>query len=314
MERRRVGRSGLWVSVAGLGCNNFGMRLDADQSAEVVHAALDAGITFFDTAESYGGGKSEEFLGKALGSRRSEVVVATKVGSRSLRDKGPYPAGGSRRYIVDGTDACLHRLGTDWIDLLYLHYPDKGTPLDETLEAFDDLVHQGKVRYIASSNVRGWQISDAEHIARARGSVRYIATQEQWSLLRRDVEREIVPACEHFGIGVVPYFPLASGLLTGKYTKGAQPEPGTRFAEVPRLAAGYTEGDWDAAQRLSAFAADAGHSILELALSWLVSQRSVPSVIAGATSAEQVKANAVAVDWKLGNDELAEVNGLLTEP
>jgi aryl-alcohol dehydrogenase-like predicted oxidoreductase len=305
MEYRQLGRSGLTVSAVGLGCNNFGMRIDEAASAEVVNQSLESGITFFDTAEMYGGGKSEEFLGAALGKRRDEVVVATKFGGP--KGPGPGQAPGSRRNAVRACEDSLRRLGTDYIDLYYLHYPDPLTPIDETLEALTDLVGQGKVRYVASSNVVGWQIADADHLAAERGLQRFTGCQIEWSLLNRAVEAEIVPACRHFELGIVPYFPLASGLLTGKYTRGEDFPAGSRLGASPYFAAVATEENWDKVERLTAVAESRGHTILELAVCWLLSQDGVSSVLTGATKAEQVTANVAASDWRLSRDELAAV-------
>jgi aryl-alcohol dehydrogenase-like predicted oxidoreductase len=304
MEHRQLGRSGLTVSAVGLGCNNFGMRIDAEQTDEVVHQALESGITFFDTAEMYGGGKSEEFLGAALGSRRDEAVIATKFGGP--KGPGPQQAPGSRRNVIRACEDSLRRLGTDWIDLYYLHYPDPLTPIEETLEAMTDLVGQGKVRYIASSNVVGWQIADADHVARQAGLQRFTGCQIEWNLLQRSVETEIVPACEKFELGVVPYFPLASGLLTGKHERGKPFAEDSRMS-TPWFSSVATEENWDRVERLTAAAEASGHTILELAVCWLLSQPSVSSVITGATKPEQVVANVEAASWRLSNDELAAV-------
>ena len=304
MEYRQLGRSGLTVSAVGLGCNNFGMRIGADETAAVVHQALESGITFFDTAEMYGGGQSEEFLGDALGARRHEAVIATKFGAP--RSAGTF-APGSRRSIIRACEGSLRRLGTDYIDLYYQHYPDPTTPIEETLEALTDLVGQGKVRYVASSNVVGWQIADADHLAAERGLQRFTGCQVEWSLLQRSVETEIVPACQRFGVGIVPYFPLASGLLTGKYTRGQEFPEGSRLAASPYFAAVATDENWDKVERLTAAAEARGHTILELAMSWLLAQDGVSSVIAGATKPEQVVANVDAGAWRLDGDDLAAV-------
>ena len=303
MEYRQLGRSGLTVSTVGLGCNNFGMRIDAEATADVVHQALEDGITFFDTAEMYGGGKSEEFLGAALGKRRDEVVIATKFGGP--KGPGPDQAPGSRRNAVRACEESLRRLGTDYIDLYYQHYPDPLTPIEETLEALSDLVGQGKVRYVASSNVTGWQIADADHLARELGLQRFTGCQIEWSLLNRAVETEVVPACRRFGLGVVPYFPLASGMLTGKHARG-KVAPGSRM-EASYFASVLTDENWDKVERLTAMAEDRGHTILELAVCWLLSQEGVSSVLTGATKPEQVSANVAASAWRLGNDDLAAV-------
>jgi aryl-alcohol dehydrogenase-like predicted oxidoreductase len=303
MEYRQLGRSGLTVSAVGLGCNNFGMRIDAEATDKVVHQSLDEGITFFDTAEMYGGGKSEEFLGAALGARRDEVVIATKFGGP--RSAGVY-APGSRRNVVNAVEGSLRRLGTDYIDLYYQHYTDPNTPVEETLEALTDLVGQGKVRYIASSNVTGWMVADADHLAANRGLQRFTGCQIEWSLLNRFVENEIVPACQKFELGIVPYFPLASGLLTGKHQRGVP------FAEDSRMSNAYfasaaTDENWDRIERLTKVAEDAGHTILELAICWLLSQPGVSSVLTGATKPEQVTSNVASSDWRLSTTELAAV-------
>ena len=230
MKVRRLGNSGLKVSVVGLGCNNFGMRIDAAQTQTVVDAAIDAGITLFDTADIYGGTKSEEFLGKALGKRRRDVVLATKFGMPVSGD--PKKKGGSRRWIMQAVEDSLTRLGTDYIDLYQHHQPDADTPVDETLRALDDLVTQGKVRYLGNSNYTGWQIADADWTA--AGQSRFVSAQNLYSLLERDVEKEVLPACEHFGLGFLPFFPLASGLLSGKYQRGVAPAEGTRLATRSR--------------------------------------------------------------------------------
>lgn len=312
MELRRMGDSGLWVSAIGLGCNNFGMRLDAAESAAVVQAALDNGITHFDTAESYGRtdhlGASEEYLGRALAGHRDEVVVATKFGSPSY--PSTYPSGGSRRYIVEAVERSLRNLATDWIDLYYLHYWDAATPIDETLAALDDVVRAGKVRYLGLSNLAAWQLVDAQHHAREAHRSPVVALQTEWSLLRRGAERELVPAADHVGAGVVPYFPLASGLLTGKYRHDEDPPEGTRFAALPRFTEGVRAHDWDRAERLANWAEGAGRTSGELALAWLAGHPSVSSVIAGATAPWQVTTNAGAADWVLTDAERAEVDEL----
>ncbi len=314
MEIRKAGRSGLGLSVAGLGCNQFGNTLDQDGSAAVVHRALEAGVTHFDTADSYGRGASEEFLGKALGTRRDEVVVATKFSS--AMGKGPYERGASRSWILRACEASLRRLDTDHIDLYYLHRPDPSTPVEETLGALDDLVRQGKVRYIACSNFGGWQLADAAHLARELGTERFVANQGEWSLLVRDVETEVVPACLHFGLGFVPYFPLAAGLLTGKYRSGQPFPPGarlTRNADVPFYAGLLTEENLQVVEKLSAWAQERDRSMVELALSWLAGQPGVTSVIVGATRPDQVTANVAGMGWQLSEDDYASVGKLLRD-
>jgi aryl-alcohol dehydrogenase-like predicted oxidoreductase len=290
MELRSLGRSGLKVTTLGLGCNNFGMRIDEKASKAVVDACFDNGITFFDTSNSYGDGLSEEYLGKALGKRRVDAIIATKF--TSAVGEGPYNKGSSRRHLIAACEDSLRRLGTDYIDLYYQHFPDPETPIEETLSALDDLVRAGKVRYIAASNFSGWQIAEAQFIAKESKGARYIANQIEWSLLKRGVEREVVPACEHFGVGVVPYFPLASGLLTGKYKRGETPGKDTRLGAIPYFAGWATDEAFDLIEKMERIGKDAGYSILETALGYLISQPSVSSVLVGATSAQQVAANA----------------------
>ena len=308
MKMRRLGTSGLKVSEVGLGCNNFGMRIDAKQTQGVVDAALDAGITFFDTADIYGGTKSEEFLGKALGKRRQDIILATKFGMRVGDD--PRRMGGSRRWIMRAVEDSLTRMGTDYIDLYQFHSPDADTPIDETLRALDDLVTQGKVRYLGNSNFSGWQIADADWTA--AGGNRFVSAQNLYSLLERKVEFEVLPACEHFGLGVLPFFPLASGLLSGKYRRGEKPPEGTRLAAWgSRGAAAMSDKNFDKVEKLEAWAHERGHTILELAFAWLLGHEVVSSVIAGATTPEQVKTNAATSGWRLTPEEVKEVGDLI---
>ena len=308
MEYRRLGNSGLQVSLAGLGCNNFGMRIDAEQTRAVVHRALDDGVTFFDTADIYGNrGQSEEMLGKALGARRREVVVASKFGM--VMADGPYGHGASRRYLTAACEASLKRLGTDYIDLYQIHTPDPATPEHETLAALDDLVRAGKVRYIGCSNYAGWQLADACWISRAHHLASYVSAQNHYNLLERSVESELIPACRHFGVGVLPYFPLASGFLTGKYRPNVEPPPDTRFATLKRLATGVLKDDnFAKLAALEKFAEEHGHGMVELAVSWLAAQPMVASVICGATQPEQVTENVRACGWKLTHAELAAID------
>lgn len=310
MEYRKLGDSGLQVSLVGLGCNNFGMRCDAEQTRAVVHRALEEGVSLFDTADIYGNrGGSEELLGKALGKRRGEVVIATKFGY-PMGD-GPYQRGASRRYIMAAVEASLGRLGTDYIDLYQIHVPDPATPQEETLRALDDLVRAGKVRYIGSSNFAAWQLADAIWIARANGLASYVAAQNQYNLLDRRIERELVPACAHYQVAILPYFPLASGFLTGKYRHGAEPPKGTRLALMQSMAAQVlTEANYRLLEALEGFARSRDHSLVELAVGWLASQPQVASVIAGATRPEQVSENIKAGGFRLSPEELAEVDKL----
>jgi len=308
MKVRRLGNSGLKVSVVGLGCNNFGMRIDEKQTQGVVDAAIEAGITLFDTADVYGATKSEEFLGKALGKRRQEVILATKFGNAIGGD--PKKRGGSRRWIMQAVEDSLTRLKTDYIDLYQHHLPDADTPVEETLRALDDLVTQGKVRYLGNSNYKGWQIADADWTA--AGQTRFTSAQNLFSLLERGVEKEVLPACEHFGLGFLPFFPLASGLLTGKYKRGETPPKGTRLeAWGARGQQAMSDANFDKVEPLEAWAAERGHTLLELAFAWLLGHEVVSSVIAGATTPEQVKTNADTAAWRLTPEEVDEVGKLV---
>ncbi|MCL2395387.1 MAG: aldo/keto reductase [Acidimicrobiaceae bacterium] len=300
MHYRQLGRSGLTVSVVGLGCNNFGWRMDLENSRAVVDTALEQGINLFDTADVYGRGQSETILGELLKGRRDEAVIATKWGS-PMSDNPPR-ARASRHYIRQAVEASLRRLQTDYIDLYQLHRPDGVTPMAETLGALDELVKEGKVRYIGSSNLTGWQIADAEWLARTNHNERFISAQNHYSLLQRDAEKELLPAADTFGIGVLPFFPLANGLLTGKYGRDQERPTGTRMdgREI-------TEATYDRIEALADFAKQRGHTLLELAISGLASRPPVSSVIAGATKAEQVIANAKSGDWQLSESELEEL-------
>ncbi len=309
MQHRRLGYTGLKVSVVGIGCNNFGMRIDAAATRAVVDAALESGINFFDTADIYGAGRSETMLGEALQGRREDIVIATKFGGPT--GEGPLRRGGSRRHIIAAAEASLRRLGTDYIDLYQQHSPDLDTPVDETLRALDDLVRAGKVRYLGNSNYTGWQIADADWTARSQGLHRFATAQNNFSLLERRVEREVLPACERFGLSMLPFFPLASGMLTGKYRHDEAPPAGTRLANAGTMAArALSERNFDRVEALAGFAAEHGQTLLSLAFSWLLAKPVVCSVIAGATRPEQVLANAAAANWKLSTDDLARIDEL----
>ena len=308
MEYRNLGSTGLKVSIVGIGCNNFGRRCDEKSTSDIVSAAFDKGVNFFDTADVYGpGGLSEEYLGKAIkGMDRSQIVIATKFAN--AMGEGDLNRGASRRYIFDAVDKSLRRLGTDYIDLYQQHIPDITTPEEETLRALDDLISVGKIRYIGHSNFSGWQISDAEWTARFHGLNKFVTAQNLYSLLDRRIEREVVPVCENHGIGILPYFPLASGLLTGKYQRGVSPEAGTRLGGWgERGKAALSDKNFDILDRLTEFANERDHTILELAISWLANLPYISSVIAGATSAEQVDQNTSAAAWRLTDDEMLEV-------
>ncbi|MFD3696211.1 aldo/keto reductase [Streptomyces sp. NPDC058646] len=310
MRYLTLGRSGLLVSAIGLGCNNFGGRLGARETRAVVDAALDAGITLLDTADIYGGrGGSERHLGQALKGRRDQVVLATKFGYDGV-DMEFGPAAGSRggrAYIRRAVEDSLRRLETDHIDLYQLHSPDPATPVAETLAALTELVTEGKIRYIGHSNLTGWQLAEAAHVARETGAAPFVSAQNQWSLLERSAERELVPAALHYGVGVLPYFPLANGLLTGKIRRGAPVPPGSRLEGRDAY---LTEERLDVVEALAALADRYGRSVLELAVGWLSAQPGCASVIAGATSAEQVRANAAVADRPLEPGLLAEIEAV----
>ena len=310
MEFRQLGHSGLSVSEIGLGCNNFGGRVDQSGTKRVVDAAMDHGITLFDTADVYGGSNSEVFLGKALGSKRSDVIIATKFGMAMGQDA--LSRGGSRRYIMKAVEASLDRLGTDYIDLYQIHFPDPATPIDETLSALDDLVRSGKVRYIGSSNFSSWQIADADWTARSEGSTRFVSAQNHMNLFERAVVHEVIPGCRHFGLGMLPYFPLASGLLTGKYVRGEVAPEGTRLANAgARAGRALSDNNFDRLEALTSFADERSRSLLELALGWLLSFEEVSSVIAGATCEEQIHSNVEGAGMRLDADEMREVATLV---
>ena len=311
MERRKLGSSDLEVGILGLGCNNFGMKIDLTASRAVIDAALDAGIDLLDTADLYGGCKSEEFIGQALEGRRQRVVLATKFGGLAYAGGAKEPWG-TRAYIVRCVEDSLRRLRTDRIDLYQMHYPDPRTPIEETLAALDELVRAGKLRWIGCSNFSGEQIDAAAAAVRA-GAARLVSAQNEWSLLQREAEAGVAPACLRHGIGVLPYFPLASGVLTGKYRRGQGFGQGTRLATMDYFKSFGSDANLARAEALAAFAEGRGHSLLELAIGWLASQGCVASVIAGATTPEQVRANVAASSWRLSAEELAGVEGVLAD-
>jgi aryl-alcohol dehydrogenase-like predicted oxidoreductase len=308
MEIRNLGSSGLRVSAVGLGCNNFGQRIDLETSRKVIHKAIDLGITLFDTADIYAGqGGSETVLGTVLGDRRKDIVLATKYSKPMAADGSKQ--GASRRYIMNAVEASLTRLKTDYIDLYQQHDYDPLTPLDETLRALDDLVREGKVRYIGNSNFPAWRIAEAEFTARAMNANRFISCQDEYSLVVRGIENELLPAAQQYGLGLLPFFPLASGLLTGKYKRGEAAPDDTRFGKVPRLRDQYVTPRNEAiVEKLKMFAEARGHTMLELAFSWLAARPQVASVIAGATRVEQVEQNVNAIAWRLSAEEMAEID------
>jgi len=310
MQQRNLGNSGLKVSLVGLGCNTLGGQLDAAASRAIVHRALDLGITFFDTSDNYGNfGGSEVSLGESLGARRKDVVVATKFAS-PMNKEGTLK-GASRRYLISAVEASLRRLNTDWIDLYQIHYPDPLTPIEETLRGLDDLVQQGKVRYIGCSNFPAWQVTRAHWTAKHHGLAPLVSCQDQYSLLAREPESELIPAMQACGLGLLPYAPLSAGLLTGKYRQGQPMPAGARLDGRPDLARKYSNDVRLATvERLRVFCEQRGRSMVELALSWLAAQPVVASLMAGATSPAQLESNVAAVGWKLASDDLAHIDRL----
>src|SRR5713101_1135326 len=308
MQIRNLGGSGLRVSAVGLGCNNFGQRTDLETSRKVIHRAIDLGITLFDTADIYAGmGGSETVLGEVLGDRRKDIVLATKF-SKPMSQDGTKQ-GASRRYIMSAVEASLRRLKTDYIDLYQQHDYDPLTPIEETLRALDDLIRQGKVHYIGNSNFPAWRVAEAEFTARAIYVSRFVSCQDEYSLVVRDIEKDLVPAAQEYKLGLLPFFPLASGLLTGKYKRDAAAPEDTRFGKAPALRDRYvTPRNEDIVEQLQAFAQARGHTMLELAFSWLASRPQVASVIAGATRVEQVEQNVSAIGWAMGAEQLAEID------
>src|ERR1043166_85979 len=309
MTLRRLGNSGLQVSTVGLGCNNFGGRTDLEGTRKVVHKAFELGITLFDTADIYGGsGGSEDFLGRILGERRKDIVLATKFGMEFGNDSRKQ--GGSRRYIMMAVEDSLRRLKTDWIDLYQLHTPDPLTPIEETLRALDDLARQGKVRYIGCSNLPAWEVVEAQWTSRLHNLESFISCQDEYSLVHRGtVEKELQGAMQRYGMGLLPFFPLASGLLTGKYKRGDAAPAGTRFDKSPQLAQRYgTDANWKIVEALDAFCKKRGHTLLELAFSWLLALPCVGRAIPGATTPEQLEQNLKAAQWALTAEDLAEID------
>ena len=308
MQIRNLGGSGLRVSAVGLGCNNFGQRTDLEASRKVIHRALDLGITLFDTADIYAGmGGSETVLGAVLGDRRKDIVLATKY-SKPMATDGTKQ-GASRRYIMSAVEASLKRLKTDYIDLYQQHDYDSLTPIDETLRALDDLIRQGKVRYVGNSNFPAWRIAEAEYVARAMNVNRFISCQDEYSLVVREIEKDLLPCAQEYKLGLLPYFPLASGLLTGKYKRGQVAPDDTRFAKAPMLRDRYvTSRNEGIVEKLHAFAQARGRTMLELAFSWLAARPQVASVIAGATRVEQIEQNVKAISWALTAEEMKEID------
>ena len=308
MEYRRLGNSGLKVSEVGLGGNNFGWWADEQTSNTVVNHAIDTGINFIDTADVYDRGHSEEFVGKAIKSKRSQVIIATKFGA-PMGD-GPNERGGSRYYIMKAVDASLKRLQTDYIDLYQIHFPDPTTPIEETLRALEDLVRAGKVRYIGCSNFAAWQLCEALWTSRANNLQSFVTVQPRYNLFDRRIEIELVPCCQAYGIGVIPYSPLAGGLLTGKYRQGEEPPEGRLSGQMPQSTGLFSEANWNKLAKWEAFATEHDHTMGELAIAWLLSKPWLSTVIAGARKIEQVSANIAAAEWKLTAEEIAEVEAI----
>jgi aryl-alcohol dehydrogenase-like predicted oxidoreductase len=313
MKQRNIGKSNLRVSVVGLGCNNFGMITDLEKSRAVIEAALDYGITLFDTADIYGNrGGSETILGQVLGNRRKDIVLATKVG-KPMDDAGTMQ-GASRRYIMSALEASLKRLKTDWIDLYQIHQPDPDTPQDETMKTLEDLIQQGKVRYVGCSNFPAWKVVESRWISHMYGINGFVSCQDHYNILARAIENELIPAMESYDLGLLPYFPLAGGLLTGKYKRNRPAAEGTRFATWKDLAQRYTtEANWNLIESLEDFCAKRNHTLLELAFAWLLAKPIVSSVIAGATKPKQIEGNAAAADWILSQEDLGEIDRLTSQ-
>ena len=309
MEYRRLGSAGLKVSALGLGTNNFGERMDERASVGIVHAALDVGINFIDTANRYGNGHSEEFIGKALKGRRWQGLIGTKFGRNA--GKGPNDAGGSRQHIMKAVEDSLRRLDTDYIDLYQMHVADAETPIEETLRALDDLIRQGKVRYIGCSGFRAWELCEALWTARALSLNSFVSVQPPYNLLEREIEEDLVPLCRRYNVGIIPYHPLAAGFLTGKYREGKPIPPGTRFALTPRHNHFFSEENFSRLAKLERFAQERRHSIAELALAWLFANPQMSTVIAGASTPEQITANLRALEWQLTDEDLGEIGRIV---
>jgi len=312
LQYRQLGSTGLRVSTVGLGTNNFGFRMDEESSLRVAKFAVDQGINFFDTANMYGRGLSEERIGKALKGIRHNVIIGTKVGLEM--GDGTNDRGASRYHIMQQVEDSLRLLQTDYIDLYQIHRPDPNTSIEETLSALDDLVHQGKVRYIGGSNYNGWQTAEAVLTARSLGLTEFVTMQPEYNMLNRSIEAELLPFCDKYDIGILPYFPLASGFLTGKYLQGQEAPEGTRLAGNERAKENtLTDKNFNILSKLSKFAEDRGHPMVELAIAWLLAKPAVSSVIAGATKEEQVTANVKASDWDLTDAEMEELDALLAD-
>ena len=310
MQYRHLGKSGLLLSAIGLGTNQFGGKVDVKQAAEIIHTAVDLGINFIDTADVYREGRSENFIGQAIQGMREKVLVATKV-RHPVGAKGPNDQGASRHHIVAGLEASLTRLGIETIDLYQIHSWDEGTPIEETMRALEDLLRAGKVRYIGASNFSAWQLAQANAVAEMHYWTLFVSIQPHYHMLHREIEKELVPACKYFNIGILPYFPLAGGFLTGKYRRGQSAPKGSRGEESPYVQKYMTDENYSILEKLEEFARQRSHELNELAIAWLLAQPQVTSVIAGATATEQVQANVKSGEWALSAEELAELKGIL---
>jgi len=307
MKYRQLGKTGLQVSSIGLGTNNFGNRVDQKGASLIIDHALDVGINMIDTSNSYGGGYSEKYIGEALKGKREKAIIATKVSSRIA--EGPNNAGNSRKHIMAAIEVSLKRLQTDYIDLYQIHWIDENTPIEETLGALDDLVHQGKIRYIGCSNFAAWQVCEAIWIAKTKDLESFASIQPRYSIMDRVIEQEMIPLCSQYGVGILPYYPLANGFLTGKYKRSQEAPKGTRLSEDDRGM--FTGNNFDLLEKLEQFCIERKHSVLELAFSWLLAKPEISSVIAGATKVEQVIQNSRAVEWQLSNQDLEALDLIL---
>jgi aryl-alcohol dehydrogenase-like predicted oxidoreductase len=308
MEYRRLGTSGLRISAVGLGCNPFGNEVDPPTAEAIVNQAIDLGVTYFDTADSYFEGRSEDYLGRALKGKRDKVIVATKVGNRT--GPGPNDNGASRKHVFDSCEASLRRLQTDYIDVYQIHTPDRSTPMEETMQALHDLVRSGKVRYIGCSNYYEWEIAEAQWFARTNNLTPFVSCQDFYNMLYRDIEKRMTSLCQKYGLGMIPYFPLAGGLLGGSYKRGVAPEPGSRGAIRPTFRTWDTPRNWTAQEGLAAFAKKRGWALAQMAIAWLLSRPMMATVIAGADKAEHIAANVKALEVKFTAEDFAEIDRL----
>ena len=308
MEYRQLGSAGLRISAVGLGCNPFGNEVDPPTAAAIVGEAMEAGVTYFDTADTYFAGRSEEYLGQALKGKRQQAIVATKFGNRL--GSGPNDTGGSRKHIMDACEASLRRLQTDYIDVYQIHSPDRSTPIEETMRALDDLVRQGKVRYIGCSNFFEWEVSDAQGAAERERLTPFVSCQDFYNLLYRDIEKRMTPMCVKHGLGMIPYFPLAGGLLGGAYQRGVAPEPGSRGAIRPSFKTWDSERNWDVQEGLLEFAAERGWTLPQMSIAWLLTRPMMATVIAGADRPEHIAANVKALDVSFSQADLDEIDRL----